>query len=186
MEITYHTTPAEIYALVHPCRCKACELPCRFGSGALVDDDLERLSQYLELSKEEVKKKYLEEITKFGTTLLKPKLKKEKNKPYGKCIFFDEKKGCLVHLAKPTECRIAMGCKDYGEDLIVWFNLRHYLDPKNPESIRQYKLYLDSGGKSLKGAELESIADERIIKKAFDYHDLKLNKDWEKLLGLKQ
>ncbi|MFH2021588.1 MAG: YkgJ family cysteine cluster protein [archaeon] len=185
--ITYKTKKEEIEKLSFPCKCPACENPCRFGSGALVDGDLKKLSDNLGLTEKETKEKYLEEITRFGTTLLKPKVMR-KDLPYGKCIFFEEDKGCKVHDAKPTECRIAMGCKDYGEEIITWFHLNYYLDTSKPESVRQYKLYVESGGKVLDGGELHSIATTEQLEKIERYVDIEESRkrDWEEVLGLKE
>ena len=88
---------------------------------------------YLELLKitpfgerEAFEKKHTEDITKFNTTLKRPKIQREQDKPYGKCIFYEENIGCKIHKAKPYECRIAMGCKPYGEELITWFDLKYF------------------------------------------------------------
>jgi len=173
-----------VMKLVYPCRCPACENPCNYGSGSLVGDDLKRLSEFLGESEQDIKEKYLEEKEKFNTKLLRPKTEKG-NKPYGKCVFYDKSNGCKIHEAKPTECKISMGCKPYGEELITWFDLNYHLNPKDPESLRQFKIYLESGGKSLPEGELNDFADENMLKKIENYEDLKDNTDWEKLLGLK-
>ena len=171
--------------LTHPCRCPACENPCNFGSGVLAGDDLKRLSDFLGLSEKETKEKHLEEIEKFNTKLLRPKLLREKGNPYGKCTFYDKLNGCTVHPAKPLECKIAMGCKEYGEELITWFDIKHFLNPKDPESLRQYKVYIESGGKVLQGAELGNFADKETIEKLSGYEDLKDDTDWDERLGIK-
>ncbi len=78
-----------------------------------------------------------------------------------------------------------MGCKEYGEELITWFDLNYFLNPKDHESVRQFKVYVESGGKTLPGGELKDIADEKTMKAIEEYQDLKIEKDWEELLGLK-
>jgi len=125
--------------------------------------------------------KYLEKIEKFNTTLWRPKVERKEGLPFGKCIFFDSEKGCTIHQVKPTECRLAMGCKDYGEDIIIWFMMNHYFNPDDPESVRQYKIYAESGGKILEGAEPEKFTHTV----AEDYKDLKQERDWERILGIK-
>jgi hypothetical protein len=177
----------KIMTLTHPCRCPSCENGCNFGSGALADGDLSKISEHLGLSEEEAKKQYFEEVEKFNTKRFRPKLEREKGKPYGKCVFYEKNIGCKIHNVKPLECKIAMGCKEYGEELILWFDLNHFLNPKDPESIRQYKIYLESGGKQMPGAELKDIADEKMLKIVENYEDLKdkrSKEDWEEILGM--
>lgn len=171
--------------LGYPCKCERCENPCRFGSGVLADEDYERLAKHLGITIEELKKNHLEEITKFGTTRHRPKLERKNDLPYGKCTFFDEKKGCKVHESKPLECKVAMGCKEYGEELILWFDHKHFFNPKNHDSLREYKTYVESGGKILKGGEIENFLDEKKLKELEEFEDIKKSreKDWEKELG---
>ena len=77
---------------------------CKHGSGCLVNDDLRNISLFLGISEKEVKEKYLEGVEKFNTRLFRPKIVRD-GKPYGVCIFFDEK-GCKIHSVKPTECKV--------------------------------------------------------------------------------
>jgi Fe-S-cluster containining protein len=177
----------EIIGMTHPCRCDACENSCNFGSGAFSDGEVEKLAAFLGISEKETREKYLEEIERFGTTRLKPKLERKEGMPYGKCTFYDKGAGCKIHEVKPLECKISMGCKDYGHDLIAWYHITHFLDTKNPESLRQFKTYLESGGKTVKGAEHKDIFDEKTLKQMESFEDIKAKRqtDWEKELGLK-
>lgn len=187
MTVSIHrnTKLKEILKLVEDCNCEHCRNGCKFGSGFLADEDLKKLAGFLGISENELKEKYLEEFEKFSTKRFKPKLVR-KDLPFGKCIFYEEKTGCKVHPAKPLECRIAMGCKEYGEDLIVWFNLNNFVNVNNPQSIRDWALYLKSGGKNIKGGKLtELVADEKELKEILEYIKLGYEKDWEKELGLK-
>lgn len=174
-----------VLKLTHPCRCPACENGCNFGSGAMVDGELKKVAEYLKKSEEDTKKEFFEEITRFGTTKLKPKLMREGDKPYGKCVFYEKDKGCSIHTVKPMECKIAMGCKDYGEELIIWYHLNQFLDIKNPESLRQFRDYLLSGGKTLEGAEFKDLFDEKLLKELESFDDLKDKTDWEERFGIK-
>lgn len=188
IKITSDTGLDEILKLTHPCRCFKCENPCKFGSGILADGDYEKIVDYLttvlKIKKEEVNN-YFEEIEKFNTKRLRPKILRKNKLPYGKCIFFDEKIGCRIHSVKPLECKIAMSCKDYGEDLIIWFQLKHFLNPEDIGSLREYKNYIESGGKVLPGFEIENFLNEEKSKKLESYEDIKIEKDWKKELGLK-
>lgn len=154
--------------------CDKCSHCCSYGSGALVDDDQENIAKFLNIAPEQLKKDYLEEIEKFNTKRLRPKLTRDK-KPYGKCIFL-EKDGCKIHKVKPVECKIG-NCKQHGEELSIWFMLNYYINPKDPESIRQFHAYLKSGGKTLKGGELKDLVKKSELKDILNFEDLKWNQD---------
>ena len=183
--INYYSSDEKIMKLVHPCRCNKCENPCKFGSGAFIKGEISKSAKLMGLKKKKFEKEYTEELTKFNTTLRRPKILREDDKPYGKCIFYEEDVGCKIHQAKPYECKVAMGCKSYGEELITWFDLKFFLNPEDKESLRQYKIYVESGGHVLDGAQLEHFKEK--IKELDDYKDIKKSrhKDWDKILGLK-
>ena len=147
--ITKKTTLTEIEALSYPCSCKACSNGCNFGSGSFTDDQIPKLASYLGISEQELKEKYLETITKFNTARFRPKIERKEGKPYGKCVFFKESK-CQIHAVKPLECKLAMGCKDYGEDIILWFMLKEFVNKDDNKSMEEYESYLKAGGKTLR------------------------------------
>ena len=150
----------EVLKLTNPCKCEACTIGCRHGSGFLVEEDIPRIAKFMNISEDVLKKEFLEEVEKFNTKRYRPRILR-KNKPYGKCIFFDEEIGCKVHEVKPLECKISMGCKDYGEQLSLWFMLNHFVNKNDAESVRQYASYLKSGGKTLEGAELKDLVPDK-------------------------
>src|SRR3989344_6619695 len=150
----------EVLKLAHPCKCEACTAGCRHGSGFLIDEDIPKIAKFLNVSEEVLKKDFLEEVEKFNTKRYRPKIIR-KNKPYGKCIFFDEEIGCRIHGEKPLECKVSMGCKDYGEQLSLWFMLKHFVNKDDAESVRQYASYLKSGGKTLEGAQLKDLVPDK-------------------------
>lgn len=160
VKLTKTTTLKDVLKLTHPCKCNACSIGCNYGSGFLIDEDITKIAKFLGLSEEELKNNFLEEFQKFNTKKYRPKILR-KDKPYGKCIFFDEIVGCKVHESKPLECKVSMGCKDYGEQISLWFMLNYFLKVDDPESIRQYADYLKSGGKSLEGAKLEDLVPDK-------------------------
>ncbi|MBI1969091.1 YkgJ family cysteine cluster protein [Candidatus Woesearchaeota archaeon] len=163
MKITKNTPLKQVLAVGHPCKCHKCEHGCTMGSGFLVEEDIPRLAKYLQMSEEELKERLLEKEEKFNTTLWRPKILKEKGKPYGQCIFFNEKHGCSIHEVKPLQCKVSMGCSPYAEELDVWFTLNHFLNPYDPESVRQYASYLEAGGKTLPEAELQVVVPDKIL-----------------------
>ncbi|PIN86071.1 hypothetical protein COV19_07000 [Candidatus Woesearchaeota archaeon CG10_big_fil_rev_8_21_14_0_10_44_13] len=162
--INAHTPLKDILELGSVCRkCGHC---CSHGSGFLTREDHRRIAEHLRISENKLKEKYLEEIEKFNTRLWRPRLKKgpgKENLPYGKCVFLMEKGGqklCRIHGVKPLQCRIG-NCTKHGEKLTLWFTLNYFLNENDPESVRQYATYLKSGGKTLKGAELNGLVKDK-------------------------
>lgn len=173
--LIHKNTPLkEVLKLAAPCKCNSCNHGCKFGSGSLVGDDAKNIARFLGISEENLKKGFLEEVELFDKKLLKPKLIREKNKPFGRCVFFDDNKGCTIHEVKPLECKTSIQCKDYGDELSVWFMVNQVIDAENPESIRQYSNYIKSGGKVIAGAELENLVpDKEKLRKILSYEILK-------------
>ena len=168
-----NTPLKDVLNLAAPCRCSSCNHGCKFGSGSLVGDDAKKISKYLDISEVDLKKGFLEEVELFNKKMLKPKLIREKGKPYGRCVFYDEQNGCTVHPVKPLECKTSISCKDYGEELSIWFMLNHVVDLENPESIRQFAQYIKAGGKLIPGASLqELVPEEERLKKILNYEIL--------------
>ena len=140
----------------------------------LSKDDLGNMAKFMGISEDEFKKNHLEEIELFNQKKLRPKQLRKDGKSYGICTFYDEKIGCKVHDAKPLQCKVAMGCKDYGEDLATWFTVNHVVDADDPESIRQYSQFIKSGGKLIPGAELKDLVpDKEKLRKILSYEILK-------------
>lgn len=166
MKITTHTPLKRVLELGMQCnRCGHC---CSHGSGFLVREDHRKIAKHLKVSEKKLKEKFLEEIEKFNTRLWRPRLEKKGNLPYGKCIFLKDKL-CKIHKVKPLQCRIG-NCSENGEKLSLWFTLNYFLNENDPESVRQYAVYLKSGGKTLEGAELkEIIKDKDKLKKILEY-----------------
>ncbi|PIN76644.1 hypothetical protein COV22_00095 [Candidatus Woesearchaeota archaeon CG10_big_fil_rev_8_21_14_0_10_47_5] len=143
--------------------CNRCGHCCRYGSGVLIDDGLPRIAAFLRLTEEELKSRYLEEIEKFNTTLFRPRLIRNREGkhelPYGRCIFWSEKGGCTIHPVKPLQCRI-VNCSIHGHDILKWFDLRFFVNPQDPESIRQYAVYLEFND-PLPGGRIEELIKDR-------------------------
>lgn len=160
INLTKSTPVEEVLKLSNPCKCESCTVGCRHGSGFLVKEDIPRIAKFMGITEEVLKKDFLEEVEKFNTKKYRPKILR-KNKPYGKCIFFDGEIGCKVHEVKPLECKISMGCKDFGENLSLWFMLNHFVNKDDAESVRQYASYLKTSGKTLRGAELKDLVPDK-------------------------
>lgn len=169
MEISKKTQLSEILKLGQDC--KQCGYCCSNGSGFLIGDDMRNIAEFLGITEKEVKEKYLEEKELFNTRLLRPRLKTN-DKPYGECIFLENKK-CRIHKVKPLQCRVG-NCNEYGERLGIWFMLNHLVNTNDPESIRQYAAYLKAGGKTIKRGELEDLVpDKETLKKILNFKKLK-------------
>src|SRR3989344_4186949 len=81
--------------------------------------------------------------------------------------------GCTVHPVKPLQCKTSMGRKEYGEDLSLWFMLNHQVNPNDPESIRQYAIYLKTQ-RTLPGGSLkELVPDKEKLKNMLNFNKLK-------------
>ncbi len=145
--------------------CQDCRERCKKGSGAFAPHQLETLSKHLSLSIEELKQHYLEEVERFSTKLHRPKIIREKkNRPYGRCIFYDDKDGCKIHSVKPLECAISTH-GDTGKDLHTWFTLNYFVDPEKRNSIRDWAIHLELGGKTINGGHLKDLVkDEKKLK----------------------
>ncbi|RLE37974.1 hypothetical protein DRJ17_05315 [Candidatus Woesearchaeota archaeon] len=171
INISIHTPLETIKKLSE--NCKKCGHCCSYGSGLMLKDDIKKLASFLKISEDKLKKKYLEPVTRFGVSLFRPKLIKTKDKehlPYGRCIFLTENKECKIQKAKPLQCKLTT-CNKHGTDIGVWFNLNYLIDPKNPETIRQWDLYLKSGGRNIPGGKLnELIPDEKRLEKILNYN----------------
>lgn len=153
-------------------KCKKCGHCCSHGSGALDDNDLKKIAKFLKTTEKELKKTCLDEVERFNTKRLRP-ITIKTTKPYGKCVFFNKEKGCVIHEVKPLECKIG-NCSEHGEDLSLWFMLNYFVNPDDPESVRQYASYLIRGGKTLKGGRIEEIVvDKNKLKKILDYKILR-------------
>ena len=151
----------EVLKLASPCQCNACNHGCKFGSGSLVGDDAKNIAKFLNISESDLKKGFLEEIELLNKKLLRPKLIREKSKPYGRCVFFDDEKGCTIHEVKPLECRTSIQCKDYGEELSVWFMVNHVIDPN--DDIRRVWNYAPHKGKKISQAIESNTASKMAV-----------------------
>lgn len=177
-ELTRTTTLREVIARSPACSCDKCSHGCTMGSGALAEEDHSRIAKHLMIKEEDLKERYLEPIEKFNTTLYRPKIMREKGKPYGRCLFLTDDRKCGIHPVKPRECRVAMGCSPEAEKLISWFTLNHYVNPEDPESIRQYASHLKDCNKALPGSQLNDLVpDKEKLRKMLDYELLTQEQD---------
>lgn len=170
MQITAVTPLKDILAL--GMECKRCNHCCTFGTGFLAGDDSKNISRFLKISEDQLEKNCLEKVYMYNKAMFRPKSIRKKGMPYGKCIFL-KKDGCSIQDVKPLQCRIG-NCSEHGEALSQWFMLNYVIDKDDPEAIRQYACYLESGGRTLKGAELKDIIkDKKKLKDILDFKRLR-------------
>lgn len=142
---------------------------CKFMGGFVIKDDIKRLAKHFEISEEKFIKKYLDEYVSFNTKHHRLKINKHKDKPYGPCIFLGEDNLCTIHEIKPLHCKIGSCCHKEGQKLSIWFALNHFVNPDDPESIRQWAVYLKSQP-TIPGGQLhELVPDKKQLKKILEY-----------------
>ncbi|MBT7902994.1 YkgJ family cysteine cluster protein [Candidatus Woesearchaeota archaeon] len=154
--------------------CKKCGNCCSQGSGFVLKKEVDKIAKHLELSEEEVKTKFLTEVEFFNTKQfrLKMNIPKDSIRPHGNCVFL-RADHCSIQDAKPLHCRIS-NCNEFGDEVQTWFLVNFFLNPNDPESIRQYSSFLKTGGRLLKGAELEKLVpDKETLKKILDFERIK-------------
>ena len=149
--------------------CTKCHQCCKVDSGLVLEEDINKLADYLELPRDDFVEQFLVPHEKFSKKMWKLKQLKEPGKPYGRCVFLDDEHGCTVHEAKPTHCKVTSPKSRFGEQLSIWFVLNHILDSHNPEAIRQWASYLKSHP-SIPGGELhELVPDKEKLQKILNY-----------------
>ncbi|MBI2138985.1 hypothetical protein HYU13_05315 [Candidatus Woesearchaeota archaeon] len=130
----------------------------------LAKEDFAPMAEFLGVSGSQLREQFLETVELFGKEHFRPKILRKEGKPYGQCIFFSGDGKCKVHPAKPLQCRVAMGCKPYGEELMLWFQENYLVDWKDKQSIREFEGYVGAGGKALPNKKIEK-KKERISPK---------------------
>ena len=151
--------------------CKMCGNCCKYSSGYLAEDDMIKIARFMRITVDELKEKFLEEKDAFNTKVWKPKQLKG-SKPYGKCIFYNEQVGCTIHEVKPLHCRIG-NCNIYGEQLNQWFMLNYLVNPDDPESIRQWRIFLTQNEPIPGGSLNELVPDKEKLKMILNYEVLR-------------
>jgi Fe-S-cluster containining protein len=163
------TTQKRILEMTPACGCDACSKACEYSSGFLAENDLQKLAKFLHLSIDDVKNKHLEKVHIYNKSMLRPKLEKKKGMPHGKCTFYEKGVGCKIHPAKPLHCKIAMNCKEYGEQLNTWFYLNHVVDDTDPEAIRQWAVFLETHPTIPGGTLQDMVPDPEKLKDILSY-----------------
>ncbi len=148
--------------------CDKCGKCCSYGSGFMLESEVAKIANFLRIPTDKFRKDFLEETEIFHTNLFKIRPMKKDGKPYGPCMLLENSK-CRIHEVKPLHCRVG-NCSDHGDDLHTWFIVNHCLNIYDPESIRQYASYLETGGRVIQGAELDVLfPDKSKLKSILNY-----------------
>ena len=195
MKITKNTSLEIIKEIGKECdRCNNC---CSYDTGIVLENDIPKIAEHFKLNIEDFKEKYLVEHERFNKKCFKFKQiknnkingdenKQTKNfltgkvtkttntlKPFGRCIMLDDEKGCIIHHVKPLHCRVCSAKSKQGEELTQWFALNYLVEVNDPESIRQWAIFLEYN-KPISGGELkELIPDCEKLKRILGYELLK-------------
>jgi Fe-S-cluster containining protein len=151
---------------------------CTFTSGLIHEDELHSIATHLDVSKEQLENNLLEKHDVYNKKMHRPKVVKQKGKehlPYGSCIFLDkDQEGhvCKLDENKPLHCKLSTGNK-LGHKLHIWYLLKYVIDPKDPESLRQWSIYLKSHP-TIPGGELHELEpNSDILRKILSYEIFK-------------
>jgi Fe-S-cluster containining protein len=136
--------------------CTQCGHCCKYGSGFLIQSDLQPIADFMGVSKEELQEIYLDEVEQFHTTLFRPKLH---SYPVGACIFLKENK-CSIHPVKPLQCKTGT-LNENSTELRSWFALKFQVNLSDPQSIREWASYLQHGGSTIPGGSLEELVPNK-------------------------
>ena len=143
-----------------PCKSLKCTKCCEYGTGAATNEDLKRIAAHLGKSESETIAKHFEPITKYNTTLYRPKMLAH---PYGPCNFLS-KDGCTINEVKPTGCKLS-SWNHHGEKLNEWFDLNYFVKADDAESVRQWSHKLKFKGTIPGGALAELVPDKEKLRK---------------------
>ncbi|MEM0231329.1 MAG: YkgJ family cysteine cluster protein [Candidatus Woesearchaeota archaeon] len=154
------STPQEVMISLGA-KCERCGHCCKYGSAYILDEELHLVAKYLAVEPEEFKRHYLEERQELNRTVYK--LKHGGNKPFGPCILYDERIGCLVHEVKPLYCKIA-SCSDRDGEALQWFRFNMLLDKEDPEALRQWNQLMLHTPKRIVGASIEEIIPDKDLR----------------------
>lgn len=169
VSITKNTPETRVAALGSECtRCNHC---CTIDSGILFEEDITRIADSLQMPRDEFTRTYLEPHERFHTKCWKLKQIREDQIPFGRCILLGEE-GCTVHDTKPKYCRLLSTASKHGQQLAAWFALNYFVNPTDPESIRQWAVYLRTHP-TIPGGQLhELVPDKERLRRILSYEEL--------------
>jgi Fe-S-cluster containining protein len=169
VSVTKKTPLREVLEL--GCGCNKDGKCCEFGGGFVIHDDIPRISSHLGITENQFKAKYLDPVVRFNTQSFKLKSHK-RGKQYGPCVFLSGEKQCSVQKVKPLHCKIGT-CSEHGESISHWFTLNYYVNAEDPQSIREWAIYLKNHDTIPGGALEELVPNKQRLKDILEYKILK-------------
>jgi len=162
-------TPEDIIAHYGK-ECTRCNYCCTVDSGILFEDDVTRIADWMRLPRDAFIEQFLDEHERFNTKCWKLKQIREDNKPYGRCILLNEK-GCSVHEVKPLYCKLLSTVSKHGQQLAVWFALHYFVNPDDPESIRQWAQYTKTHPTIPGGRVTDLVQNKERLQRILNYEE---------------
>ncbi len=175
--ITKKTPQSEVIKAASDCRrCAAC---CTNTGCIVLGDEVGRIATRLGTVPKKLSEEYLVENEMFHTKIYKSRLTKAQ-----KCVFLNSST-CMLQEAKPLHCKVAT-CEDHGSETLEWFYLNKLVDLEDPESIRQWASRLVDRPTIPGGSIEELVPDEKLREDILSYRIIRKEKDWGKVLGIKE
>lgn len=153
--------------------CDRCNNCCKYDAGIVLEEDIPRIAKHLNMNNQDFKEKHLIPHERFNKACYKPRQEKEKGKPYGRCTFLDEQKGCMIHDVKPLHCKVCSAKSKNGEAITQWFALNYLVDKDDAESVRQWSIFLQYNTPIPGGKLEELVPDKARLKSMLNYGMLK-------------
>jgi Fe-S-cluster containining protein len=174
MEITTKTTKEE---LIRKGNCaKQCGKCCTHASGIVLPNEIKRIAKHLKMSEEKFRKNFLEPHERFHTIHHRIKQRRLHPSISGSCMMLNASGDCKIHVSKPLYCKVTT-CEEHAHDAVIWFDLKHFVNPEDPQSVREWADYLHHG-RTIKGGELHHIVpNRRKLRWMLDFGDLQETSD---------
>ncbi len=145
---------------------------CKFSSGYVLEEEIKEIAEFLKLDEQELREKCLDSTERFGKKIFRIKQdkktlkldKEEVELPHGKCIFYDERFGCLLNEKRPLFCKLS-NHPLLAKDLIEWFDLNFIIDSEDPTTLREWQVYLDINKDVIPGGKLEEVVPKEKLNK---------------------
>jgi Fe-S-cluster containining protein len=151
--------------------CKKCGHCCKYSSGFLIETDITKIKDFLDIDEKELKEKYLENVDLFNTVMFRPKILRD-GKPFGKCIFLNDDDKCKIHKVKPMQCKIGICDEKHGHEIMEWFYLNYCVKPFNRSSLLQWQARLKSHD-TIEGGRIEELIPSKEIRNKILSEELK-------------
>ena len=145
---------------------------CKLSSGYVLDEEIKDIANFLGITEEELKREYLEKAERFGREIFRVKQEKKKlsteegeiELPHGKCVFYDERFGCLLGDKRPLFCKLP-NHPLLSKDIIEWFDINFIIDPDDPKTLREWEQYVKMKEDVIPGGEIENIIPKEQLEK---------------------